>query len=44
MLLHEKIDALRQGQWAELLEIQQEQLQLLSHLKNKYAAPATAAS
>ncbi|MEO5793976.1 MAG: DUF1003 domain-containing protein [Rhodoferax sp.] len=35
MLLHEKIDALRQGQWAELLEIQKEQLQLLAHLKDK---------
>jgi uncharacterized membrane protein len=37
MLLHEKIDALRQGQWAELLEIQKEQLQLLSHLKAQAA-------
>lgn len=38
MLLHEKIDALRQGQWAELLQMQKEQLQLLAHLKDK-AAP-----
>ncbi len=35
MLLHEKIDALRQGQWAELLQMQKEQLQLLAHLKDK---------
>ena len=35
MLLHEKIDLLRQGQWAELLEIQKEQLKLLAHLKDK---------
>jgi uncharacterized membrane protein len=35
MLLHEKIDALRQGQWAELLEMQKQQLQLLAHLKGK---------
>jgi len=33
MLLHEKIDALREKQWAELLEIQKEQLKLLSSLK-----------
>lgn len=32
MLLHEKIDGLREKQWAELLEIQKEQLQLLSRL------------
>ena len=38
MLLHEKIDSLRQGQWGELLEIQREQLKLLSHLVAKYAA------
>ncbi len=29
MLLHEKIDALRNHQWAELIEIQREQLMLL---------------
>lgn len=30
MLLHEKIDLLRETQWKELLDIQQEQLRLLS--------------
>lgn len=35
MLLHEKIDLLREGQWSELLEIQKKQLQLLSDLINK---------
>jgi len=30
MLLHEKIDALREKQWDELLQIQQEQLMLLA--------------
>lgn len=29
MLLHEKVDLLREGQWGELLAIQQEQLKLL---------------
>ena len=32
MLLHEKVDLLREGQWSELLEIQKQQLQLLSEL------------
>jgi uncharacterized membrane protein len=32
MLLHEKLDALRQDQWNELLTIQKEQLALLSSL------------
>ena len=32
MMLHEKVDSLRQGQWGELLEIQKEQLRLLSSL------------
>ena len=32
MLLHEKMDQLREKQWAELLAIQNEQLKLLSHL------------
>lgn len=32
MLLHEKVDLLREGQWSELLTIQQQQLQLLSAL------------
>lgn len=35
MLLHEKIDLLREGQWSELLMIQKEQLKLLSHLMEK---------
>lgn len=35
MLLHEKVDLLREGQWSELLEIQKQQLQLLSDLINK---------
>ena len=30
MLLHEKIDVLREKQWEELLEIQKEQLKLLA--------------
>jgi uncharacterized membrane protein len=30
MLLHEKIDLLRETQWKELLDIQNEQLKLLS--------------
>lgn len=32
MLLHEKIDLLRQGQWEELLEIQKKQMELLASL------------
>ena len=32
MLLHEKVDLLREGQWGELLAIQKQQLQLLSDL------------
>ncbi|MFA6167553.1 MAG: DUF1003 domain-containing protein [Gemmatimonadaceae bacterium] len=32
MLLHEKMDQLRQGQWAELLTLQSEQLRLLATL------------
>ena len=32
MLLHEKMDQLREKQWAELLAIQNEQLKLLAHL------------
>lgn len=32
MLLHEKVDLLREGQWGELLLIQKQQLQLLSDL------------
>lgn len=35
MLLHEKVDLLREGQWEELLAIQKEQLSLLADLKGK---------
>ena len=35
MLLHEKVDLLREGQWSELLIMQKKQLKLLSHLINK---------
>ena len=37
MLLHEKVDLLREGQWGELLTIQKQQLQLLSDLIAKQA-------
>ena len=37
MLLHEKIDLLREGQWSELLNIQKEQLKLLTYLIEKDA-------
>jgi uncharacterized membrane protein len=43
MLLHEKIDALRETQWAELLEMQTEQLTLLAGLIAK-SSSETAAS
>lgn len=35
MLLHEKVDLLREEQWSELIVIQKEQLKLLSHLIEK---------
>ena len=35
MLLHEKVDLLREGQWVELIAIQKEQLRLLGHLIEK---------
>jgi uncharacterized membrane protein len=35
MLLHEKVDLLREGQWGELLAIQKEQLRLLGTLIEK---------
>ena len=38
LLLHEKLDLLREGQWSELLVIQKEQLQLLKHLIDKNKA------
>jgi uncharacterized membrane protein len=37
MLLHEKIDGLRQQQWAELLVMQRRQLELLANLALKQA-------
>jgi uncharacterized membrane protein len=40
MLLHEKVDLLREGQWGELLAIQKEQLRLLESLIDKKAAAA----
>ncbi|HAF00523.1 MAG TPA: cyclic nucleotide-binding protein [Methylophilaceae bacterium] len=36
MLLHEKIDSLKEQQWQELIAIQQEQLKLLSKLIQNY--------
>jgi len=38
MLLHEKLDRLREGQWGELLTIQKEQLKLLDLLIGKMKA------
>lgn len=38
MLLHEKVDLLREGQWSELLAIQKEQLRLLGGLIEKKSA------
>ena len=39
MLLHEKVDLLREAQWSELLAIQKEQLKLLGNLiEKKFAA------
>lgn len=35
MLLHEKIDLLRQAQWTELLDLQRRQLELLATLADK---------
>ena len=39
MLLHEKLDQLRQQQWTELLAMQQEQIALLAKLLDKTAPP-----
>lgn len=39
MLLHEKIDLLREKQWAELLEIQKKQLELLTALAPASLSP-----
>jgi uncharacterized membrane protein len=40
MLLHEKIDLLREKQWGELLKLQQRQLELLAALHAKQPPPA----
>lgn len=37
--LHEKLDALREQQWRELIELQQEQIQLLTELLEKKEFP-----
>jgi uncharacterized membrane protein len=42
MLLHDKIDQLRQSQWAELLALQRQQLALLDTLTGPGGRPATA--
>jgi uncharacterized membrane protein len=39
MALHEKLDALREQQWRELILLQQEQIQLLTRLLDERAAP-----
>jgi uncharacterized membrane protein len=41
MLLHEKVDLLREGQWSELMAIQKEQLRLISVLMEKNQAKLT---
>ena len=38
MLLHEKVDLLREGQWGELLALQKQQLSLLAALMDKKVA------
>jgi uncharacterized membrane protein len=40
MLLHEKVDLLREKQWGELLEIQKEQLERLTVLASMKTPPA----
>ena len=40
LLLHEKLDALRQDQWSELLALQREQLALLATLAGRGASAA----
>jgi uncharacterized membrane protein len=41
MLLHDKIDALRQTQWAELLALQKQQLDMLSVITGRAASSAS---
>ncbi len=40
MLLHEKVDRLREGQWTQLLALQEQQLALLTTLINREAGAA----
>ena len=40
MLLHDKLDGLRETQWGELLQIQTQQLKLLAALAEKQANPS----
>jgi uncharacterized membrane protein len=44
MLLHDKLDLLREGQWRELLDVQAEQLRLLEHLVRPAQAPVAPGS
>lgn len=44
MLLHEKIDTLRQSQWAELLALQKTQLDLLASLTGRSPPPIAASA
>jgi uncharacterized membrane protein len=41
MLLHEKVDLLREGQWSELMAIQKEQLRLIGVLIENNQAKLT---
>lgn len=41
--LHDKLDILRQSQWAELVRLQQDQMRMLEHLLGERRAPETAA-
>lgn len=40
MLLHDKLDQLREQQWAELLALQTQQLQLLAGLAERKSVPS----
>ncbi len=40
MLLHDKVDALRERQWTELLELQRQQLALLASLAGQAVTPS----
>jgi uncharacterized membrane protein len=41
MLLHDKLDLLREGQWSSLLAIQQQQMKLLESLLAREKADCT---